>query len=140
MISLQKTISRTVSKLVAEHATALNLGEIQIRADNKKDWDYSSPSATSIYNKFKGQEGAFNSIKEVAELIVSSIPKDHPFIEKADILQVPVSTKGKDKKKKKKEGETEEEEKEVIDTAGPPSFVNIKVRNSFLEDQLMSLI
>jgi len=30
-----------------------NLPEIQIRPDTKKSWDYSSPSATSIYNQFK---------------------------------------------------------------------------------------
>jgi len=32
------------------------LPEIQIRPDTKKEWDYSSPSATSIYNQFKGSE------------------------------------------------------------------------------------
>jgi len=30
--------------------------EIQVRADTKKDWDYSSPSATSIFNQFKSKE------------------------------------------------------------------------------------
>lgn len=50
--------------------------------------------------------------------------------------------KKKDKKKNKAEakGEGAEEEKEEVDTAGPPQFLNVFLRNEFLEEQLMSIV
>jgi hypothetical protein len=146
MISLQKTIAKNVTRFAAEKV-AFGLGEISVRADVKKEWDYSSPSATTIFNQNKGKEGfPFKSIREVAEFIIASVPQDHEMIEKAAILEVPVSKKAqnaKDKKKKKKEGEAEEgkeEVKEEVDTAGPPCFLNYTLKNSFLENEIQKII
>ncbi len=55
MISLQKHIAKTVTALVGDKII-VGMPEIQVRADTKKDWDYSSPSATSIFNQFKSKE------------------------------------------------------------------------------------
>jgi hypothetical protein len=56
MLNLQKHISKAISNFVGDKLVD-HLPEIQVRPDTKTDWDYSSPSATSILNQFKSTEG-----------------------------------------------------------------------------------
>lgn len=83
-------------------------------------------------NKSK-EEFKLQSVKQVAEIIISSIPHDHPMIEKIEILEAPVTEKQQKKKDKKKKKAGEEEKEPVEDTQGRPQFINIYLRNQFLE-------
>lgn len=72
----------------------------------------------------------------MAEIITTSVPQGHPVIEKICILEAPVTQKQqkkKDKKKKKQEDDGEEEKEEQPDPSGPPQFLNITLRNEFIE-------
>ena len=63
------------------------------------------------------------------------------MIERIEILEAPVTEKQQKKKdKKKKKAGEEDKEPEQEDTSGRPQFINIYLRNQFLEQQLMNIV
>ena len=109
------------------------IGQILVNIDRDRDHDYSSPSPIALFQKNKSKEGfTFETIKDLADAMVAAVPADHEAIEKIEVAAQEMTDKmqrnqGKKKNKKGNQG-------------GAPCYINVHLRNSFLETQLKNLI
>ena len=114
MLSFKKLLSSQVYSAI--QATIPEVKQIDVNSDVKKDWDYSIPSAMKTFNmNKKNKEFPYESCKVLADKIVAQIPDEH--IEKIDLLKM---GKGPDEKS--------------------GFFINLTLKNSFLEKQIGSLV
>lgn len=142
IINITKTISNYISEAARVAFPNVTIKPL-ITPHNSSNSDFSTPAATTIFNKHRNDVGwTLPSSKEVAEEILAQLPPLH-MIECIEVTQQSAAGSTKKEKPKKdgettqNEGETSKKEKKV---QAPNFFINFRISDDWITKTAVKII